>query len=74
MDAAGAFWAGSVLVGLAYVATLVCVADAMRIPGAAWDAAEQNRRAWIALMLVLPVVFIPYWFSIRPQLRRARQP
>jgi len=73
MDAAGAFWIGSALVGLAYVATLVCVVDAVRTPDAAWDAAEQSRRAWIALMLVLPVVFIPYWFSIRPQLRRASQ-
>ena len=68
-----AFWFSSVLVALAYAATLVCVVDAMRIPDAAWDGAEQSRRAWIALMLVLPVVFVAYWFSIRPQLRSAPQ-
>ena len=67
-----AFVIGAVLVGLAYLATLVCVADAVRTPDAAWDAAEQSRRAWIAFMLVLPIVFVPYWFSIRPQLRPTR--
>ena len=73
MSTAGGFLVGSLFVGLAYLATIVCVVDAVRIPDAAWDAAEQRRGAWIALMLVLPVVFIPYWFSIRPQLRRAQQ-
>jgi GNAT superfamily N-acetyltransferase len=71
---AGAFWFSAIVVGLAYAATLVCVADAMRIPLERWAAAEQSRRAWIAFMLVLPIVFVPYWFSIRPQLRRALQP
>ena len=71
---AGAFWVSAVLVGLAYAATLVCVLDALRIPLERWAAAEQSRRAWIALMLVLPIVFVPYWFSIRPQLRPAPQP
>lgn len=71
---AGAFWFSSIVVALAYAATLVCVVDAMHISDAAWDAAEQSRRAWIALMLVLPIVFVAYWFSVRPQLRAARQP
>lgn len=66
-----AFWVSAFVVGLAYLATLVSVVDALRIPDPAWDAAEQRRTAWIALMLVLPIVFVAYWFSIRPQLRPA---
>lgn len=66
--AAPAFWIGSLLVGIAYLLTIACVVDAVRIPDAAWDRAEQSRRAWVGLMLVLPIVFVPYVFSIRPQL------
>jgi hypothetical protein len=63
-----AFWFGSVLLALCYLATFFCVADALRIPDDAWKAAEQRRQSWIIVMLVLPVVFVVYWFSIRPQL------
>jgi hypothetical protein len=63
-----AFWFGSVLMAFAYIATFFCVADALRIPDEAWKAAEQRRQSWIIVMLVLPVVFVVYWFSIRPQL------
>jgi hypothetical protein len=67
-----AFWVGSFFIGLGYLATLVCVVDALRIPDATWAAAEQHRTAWIVLMLVLPVVFVAYWFSVKPQLRAAQ--
>jgi hypothetical protein len=62
-----AFWFGSVLMAGCYLATFFCVADALRLPDEAWHAAEQRRQSWIIVMLVLPVVFVVYWFSIRPQ-------
>ena len=63
----------AVVMGVALAGTLVCVVDALRTPDAAWDAAEQSRGTWIAVMCVLPVAFVAYWGSIRPQLRRPLQ-
>ncbi len=58
----------AVVMGLALAGTAVSVIDALRQPAAAWDAAEQSRSAWIAIMCVLPVAFPAYWGSVRPQL------
>jgi hypothetical protein len=63
----------AVIMAIALAGTAVCVVDALRQPAAAWDAAEQSRSTWIAVMCVLPVAFVAYWGSIRPQLRRALQ-
>ena len=63
----------SVFMGLAIAGTLVSVLDALRQPAAAWRAAEQSRSTWIVVMCVLPVAFVAYWGSIRPQLRSALQ-
>ena len=63
----------AVVMGLAIAGTLVSVLDALRQPDVAWDAAEQSRAAWIAIMCVLPVAFVAYWGSVRPQLRSALQ-
>ena len=62
------FILGSFVLSVAYILTFMCVVDALRIPDDAWHAAEQRRQSWIIVMLVLPVVFVVYWFSIRPQL------
>lgn len=58
----------AVVMGVAIAGTVVSVVDALRQPDAAWQAAEQSRSAWIAIMCVLPVAFVAYWGSIRPQL------
>ena len=58
----------AVVMGLAIAGTAVSVIDALRQPDAAWDAAEQSRSAWIAIMCVLPVAFVAYWGSVRKQL------
>ena len=63
----------AVVMGLAVAGTLVSVLDALRQPDAAWHAAEQTRSTWIAVMCVLPVAFVAYWGSVRPELRRALQ-
>lgn len=63
----------AVFMGLAIAGTIVSVLDALRHPSAAWHAAEQSRSTWIAVMCVLPVAFVAYWGSIRPQLRSALQ-
>ena len=61
----------AVVMGLAIAGTAVSVIDALRQPDAAWDAAEQSRSAWIAIMCVLPVAFVAYWGSVRKQLLTA---
>ncbi|HEX4903900.1 MAG TPA: hypothetical protein VFU93_00520 [Acidimicrobiales bacterium] len=61
----------AVVMGLAIAGTAVSVVDALRQPDAAWAAAEQSRSTWIAVMCVLPVAFVAYWGSIRPQLQTA---
>ena len=64
----GVLVAVAVVMGLAIAGTLVSVLDALRQPAAAWTAAEQSRSTWIVVMCVLPVAFVAYWGSIRPQL------
>jgi hypothetical protein len=61
----------AVLLGIFVVAAIAAVVDALRIPTATWDAAEQQRSTWIAVLLVLPVTAPVYWFSIRKQLQTA---
>ena len=63
----------AVFMGLALAGTAVSVLDALRQPDAAWEAAEQRRSTWIAVMCLLPVSFVAYWGGVRPQLRRALQ-
>ena len=63
----------AVVMGAAIAGTVVSVLDALRQPAAAWAAAEQSRSTWIVVMCVLPVAFVAYWGSIRPQLRSALQ-
>ena len=63
----------AVVMGLAIAGTVVSELDALRQPDAAWSADEQSRSTWIAVMCVLPVAFVAYWGSVRPELRRALQ-
>ena len=70
---AAVLMAVAVVMAVALGGTVVGIVDALRQPDDAWRAAEQTRSTWIAVMIVLPVAFVAYWGSIRPQLRGALQ-
>jgi hypothetical protein len=61
----------AVIVGVACLAAIAGIIDALRQPDEAWDAAEQSRRTWIAVLAVLPIAAPAYWLSIRKQLTTA---
>lgn len=58
----------AVIIGVACLAALAGIIDALRQPDEAWQRAEQTRSTWIAVLAVLPVAAPAYWFSIRKQL------